>query len=209
MSATTRRIFLARSAAIAGVGLFGIPDKASATEELLGHGTHRYRVASGWGTFNPETHPANNCGNLVQHLLGAIPERQNPLGACIDKRDPANPMLVITSHETNELHRYDPDGKYIDAIPTPGGRCCSISIHDENLYVAHQNGFISILDESNRVISNPGGSKPAYFADGKLKRMTQEGNTFLHPHSILVDDEGNVYVHSANSSPIKLARVAG
>jgi hypothetical protein len=40
--------------------------------------------------------------------------------------------------------------------------------------------------------------------------MEKADETFVHPHGIMVDDEGDVYVpqwNSSNTYPIKLARV--
>jgi len=97
----------------------------------------------------------------------------------------------------------------IDIIPMPGAQVCDIKQHGDELYVPNLNGFISILDKNNRVISNPGGTEPVY-KDGKLQKMKQNDDTFIHPHSIMIDDEDSVYIPQWNSKktyPIKLERV--
>jgi hypothetical protein len=39
-------------------------------------------------------------------------------------------------------------------------------------------GFVTILDKNNKVVSNPGGTKPEY-KGGQLQPMFQEGNIFI------------------------------
>jgi hypothetical protein len=71
-------------------------------------------------------------------------------------------------------------------------------------------GFLTILDRTDRVISNPGGAPPEYGADGKLAPLRRTSLLFTHPHGLVVDEEGSIYVAQWNSGqtyPIKLARV--
>ena len=71
-------------------------------------------------------------------------------------------------------------------------------------------GFLSILDENFKVVSNPGGSAPGYDSSGKLQPMKHAGDIFRHPHDLCVDRDGNIYVAqfaSGNTYPIKLERV--
>ncbi|MEO1448292.1 MAG: 6-bladed beta-propeller, partial [Bacteroidota bacterium] len=70
-------------------------------------------------------------------------------------------------------------------------------------------GFVTILNKDDKVISNPGGTKPKY-RKGELQLMLQETPTFMHCHDVCIDNDENIYVcqWNANKSyPIKLERV--
>ena len=70
-------------------------------------------------------------------------------------------------------------------------------------------GFVTILDKNNKVVSNPGGTKPVY-KNGKLQPMLQHKNVFKHCHDVCIDEDKNIYVcqwNADNTYPIKLERV--
>ncbi len=70
-------------------------------------------------------------------------------------------------------------------------------------------GFVTILDASDRVVSNPGGTTPTY-RDGELQLMVQAQPIFDHCHDVCVDSNKNLYVCQWNAGktyPIKLERV--
>ena len=72
-----------------------------------------------------------------------------------------------------------------------------------------ESGFVTILDKSDKVISNPGGTKPVY-KKGTLQLMVQENNLFKHCHDVCIDEDKNVYICQWNAGktyPIKLERV--
>ena len=170
----------------------------------------RFFVCDGYGLsyvsqYSPE-------GEFVRIFGGRGEEPKNlvtPHGATVDTRDPSNPVLIIASRGQHALKRFTLDGEHIDTIPMPGARVCDLAQHEGDLYVPNLNGFVSILNEDNRVVSNPGGNKPVY-KNGELQPLSKQKDVFVHPHSIMVDDEDNVYVPQWNSNqtyPIKLERV--
>ena len=141
----------------------------------------------------------------------------NAHGICIDRRDPANPCLLITARQQNKLKRFSLAGEYLSAIDLPGAFICRPVVHKKNIYLAtiwsgdggEGTGFVSILDEENRLASAPGGAEPKY-ENGKLRPMYQALKIFRHPHDVCVDDEENLYVAQWNSGqtyPVKLYRV--
>ena len=70
-------------------------------------------------------------------------------------------------------------------------------------------GFVTILDKDNRVVSNPGGTKPRY-KNGRLKLMLQDQPVFRNCHDVCVDGDKNLYVCQWNAGgvyPYKLHRV--
>ncbi|SNY95474.1 6-bladed beta-propeller [Flagellimonas pacifica] len=141
----------------------------------------------------------------------------NAHGICIDDRNPGNPILLITARQQNKLKRFQLDGTYIDSIDLPGAYICRPVIHNKNVYLAtiwsgdgsEGTGFVSILDENNKLVSAPGGSTPTYEKE-RLNPMHQALKIFRHPHDVCVDEDENIYVaqwNSWNTYPIKLYRV--
>jgi peptidylamidoglycolate lyase len=146
----------------------------------------------------------------VLDVLGGREDMLTPHGIALDTRKKDRPVLLVAARGLQALKRYTLDGVPIDTIPLPGAQVCTVCPHGEELYAPNLNGFLSILDRENRVVSNPGGTTPAYDAEGKLQKMGPTDKTFKHPHDVLVDDEDSIYVAQWNSNrtyPIKLQRV--
>lgn len=143
-----------------------------------------------------------------------------PHGGMVDAREHANPSLLIAMSDQQYLLRLGLDGQMLQQVDLPGGNPRQIRRHDGYFFVAHladnwpkdraSRGFVSVLDENLRVVSNLAGSSPEYGDDGKLRPMRNEGGVFAHPHDVIVDDEGSLYVAqfaSGQTYPIKLERV--
>jgi hypothetical protein len=142
-------------------------------------------------------------------------------GVCIDKRDKNNPTLLCTSRAHNSFKRFTLDGKYLSTIFLPGAFVCRPVIDDDTLYSGvcwsrlrylnqtDNSGFVTILDKNNKVVSNPGGTKPVY-AKGELQLMVQETPIFNHCHDVCIDNDKNIYVCQWNANktyPVKLERI--
>ena len=100
--------------------------------------------------------------------------------------------MLITSRAANCFKRFTLEGQFIEQINLPGAFVCRPVIHNKNLYagvcwssetdyvegdqsthpfkVSPKSGFVTILDEKGKVVSNPGGTQPRY-KNGKLQRM--------------------------------------
>jgi hypothetical protein len=143
-----------------------------------------------------------------------------PHGGMADGRDPENPTLLIAMSDQQYLLRLALDGRKLAQIDLPGGNPRQIRRHDGFFFVAHladnwpkdraSRGFVSVLDDELRVVSNLAGSAPVYDDAGKLQPMRNDGGVFTHPHDLVVDAEGSVYVAqfaSGATYPIKLERV--
>ncbi|BCX46314.1 peptidylglycine monooxygenase [Haloferula helveola] len=128
--------------------------------------------------------------------------------------------LLIAMSDRQYLLKLDDDGREKLRIPLPGGNPRQIQRVGDHYYVAHladnwpadrdSRGFLSILDKDFKVLSNPGGTAPEYDDDGKLAKMAHKEPVFLHPHDLVVDGEGSIYVaqfNSGNTYPIKLERI--
>ncbi|MEX0820752.1 MAG: twin-arginine translocation signal domain-containing protein [Rhodothermales bacterium] len=141
-------------------------------------------------------------------------------GVAVDARGDT-PTLLCTSRGHNSFKRFTLDGTYLETIFLPGAYVCRAVIDDEMIYAGvcwsrlrylnqtPESGFVTVLDGSDRVVSNPGGTEPVY-EDGELQLMVQAEPFFKHCHDVCVDDEKNLYVCQWNAGgtyPIKLHRV--
>lgn len=140
-------------------------------------------------------------------------------GAWVDQRGD-KPLLWVTSRTEGKLKRYTLEGALVDVIDLPGGMPNFIVPFGDHTVIPHlrgnqhnnklpNNGFLSILDPQNKVISNLAAAAPAY-TDGKLAPLGCDTNLFTFPHGILIDDEQSIYIAQWNSGktyPIKLQRV--
>ena len=179
-------------------------------------------VADGYGSqFILQYTPK---GEFVRKFGGAGEGDENfstAHGVCIDQRDRQNVTLLCTSRAHNSFKRFTLDGKYISTIFLPGAFVCRPVIDDDNLYAGvcwsrlrylnqtPDSGFVTILDRNNKVVSNPGGTKPQY-VNGELQLMVQEKPVFQHCHDVCIDGDKNIYVCQWNANktyPVKLERV--
>lgn len=156
----------------------------------------------------------SNKGDLIGSFggPGKNPESLNtPHGGIVDTRNPDKPVLMICSRSDNAVKRFTLAGEYLDAIPIPGMRVCQVARRDGYMVAPHLEGLISVIDENNRVVSNPGGTAPEYGSDGKLGKIAMATDSpFIHPHGVWVDAEHSVYIaqwNSKNTYPVKLKRV--
>lgn len=150
---------------------------------------------------------------------GEGPEHlDNAHGITFDTRN-GDLRLLITDRTRNCFKYFSPDGKYLDIINLPGACVCRPVIHGQHLYAAvlrspvvsnERSGFVTILDGSNKVVSNIGGTEPVY-VNGELQPMQQAEKIFVHPHDVCVDRDENLYVAqwaSGKIYPYKFKRIA-
>ena len=176
-----------------------------------------FYIADGYGLQYVMHYNAN--GKLLNYFGGrgeGDEHLDNAHGITVDTRKP-DPDLIVTDRSRNCFKRFSMDGKLKEVIRLPGACVCRPVIDGDHLYAAvlrspdlnaERTGFVTILDKDNRVVSNIGGSKPAY-ENGQLKPMSQAEKIFAHPHDVCVDDEGNLYVAQWNSDnvyPYKFTR---
>jgi peptidylamidoglycolate lyase len=144
-------------------------------------------------------------------------------GVALDIRDKNNPTLICSARIKNQFKRFSLDGEFIEDYYLPGAFISRPVFDGDNLYsgvcfgMTNENynmqlnlGFVTILDKNNKVVSNPGGTKPVYKANGKLEMMRQDKPIFKHCHDVCVDNDKNLYVCQWNANkvyPYKLHRV--
>jgi hypothetical protein len=140
-------------------------------------------------------------------------------GIAVDNRNAEGPAtLLITSRNQNAFKRFTLHGEYIETFYLPGSFVCRPVIKGRYLYAAVfrsgsnmklNSGYITILNEHNRVVSTPGGTEPVYKNEELLTQHQQE-SVFKHPHDVAIDNNGNIYVcqwKAGNTYPLKLKKV--
>lgn len=128
--------------------------------------------------------------------------------------------LLIAMSDQQYLLKLNDAGEEQFRVALPGGNPRQIQRVGDHYFVAHladnwpadrdSRGFVSILDANFRVVSNPGGSAPMYNDSDELARMSSVGQTFIHPHDLVVARDGSLYIAQFMSNqtyPIKLERV--
>ena len=155
----------------------------------------------------------------LKNIFGGPEYLKNAHGIALDTRDKNAPCWLVSSRAENKLKRFSLDGSFLESISLPGAYICRPVISGENVYFAvlisqlpwdSGTGFVCILDKNNQVVSVPAGSTPRYEKDGSLQPLYQTIRAFKHPHDVLADEDGNLYVsqwNSGNVYPIKLNRV--
>ncbi len=166
-------------------------------------------------------------GRFISKFGGKSTQPVNPgrfmqaHGVAIDKRGP-EPLLVVTERIRNEFNWFTLDGEHVRGVYLPGayvsrpvirgrhlfsGVCFGAKPDDYRMWQGR--GFVTILDDADRVVSNPGGMAPVY-EDSRLKVMLQEQPVFTNCHDVCIDSLGDLYVCQWNSGgayPYKLTRI--
>ncbi|WP_439483371.1 6-bladed beta-propeller [Cyclobacterium plantarum] len=204
----------------------GAYDETSAyrpTETAIGPNGDIY-VADGYGSQFILQYDAK--GQFIRKFGGDSFLQPNKFkqahGVALDYRDAANPTLLCTARIKNSFKRFTLDGEYIEEYYLPGAFVSRPVVDGENIYsgvcfgmtegnynMQLNRGFVTILDQENRVVSNPGGTEPQY-ENGKLTLMLQEQPVFRHCHDVCLDRDKNLYVCQWNADgvyPYKLHRV--
>jgi len=128
--------------------------------------------------------------------------------------------LLIAMSDQQYLLKLSDAGEEKFRVQLPGGNPRQVQRVGDHYFVAHladnwpanrdSRGFVSILDKDFKVVSNLGGTPPAYDNEGELQQMKSVGEVFMHPHDLCVSRDGSLYVAqflSGATFPIKLERV--
>lgn len=158
----------------------------------------------------------------VKNIFGGKTATNNPgvlnnaHGVTFDTRDPAKPLLLVTSRADNVVKRFTLAGEYHDTISLNGAYICRPVVMGKFLFFAvlvskmpwdSQSGFICILDQDNKVVSCPGGNLPSSGFPTQDDPLYQTIRVFKHPHDVLPDADGNLYVAQWNAGKVYPARL--
>lgn len=202
-------------------GAYAYPDQFLPTETAVNPANGDVYIADGYGLNYIIQY--NNKGEYIRHFGGrgnADDQFDCCHGILLDERDKINPTLIITDRSHTALKRFTLDGKYISTISVPGSFICRPVIKGKNLYAAvyrstsqdySNSGYITILDDKDKVISTPGGTEPQYVNNVlQEQRKDRSFMGFKHPHDVCIDGDENIYVPQWNSGktyPVKLVRI--
>lgn len=139
-------------------------------------------------------------------------------GITIDRRY-EKPTLLITDRPRCCFKRFSMEGRLQEIICLPGAWVCRPVIKGDHIFAGilrcpdmgiSRTGFTTILDKSNKVVSNIGGCAPEY-KDGQLQPLKQAERIFAYCHDVCVDKDDNLYVAQWGCAgkvyPYKLYRV--
>lgn len=198
-------------------GAYESAEKYHPTETAISPNGDIY-VADGYGLDHIMQYNAK--GELIR-FWGGKGEGDGNFDCChgvtLDDRNKDNPTLLITSRSKQEFKRFSLDGRYLETISMPGCWICRPVIKGEHLYFAvlvtktwgSYDGCVAVLDKDNKVVSLPGANGPSY-ENGILKAPQYDDFSFLNPHDVCVDNDGNIYVPqwmSGRTYPYMLERV--
>ncbi len=140
-----------------------------------------------------------------------------PHGIIVDTRGGKAPELLITSRSKNEFKRFTLSGGHIETIKMPGYFMCRPVIRGDELYFAilatetwwAYDGMVAVMDKNNQLVSLPGSDHLPEYSNGIVNKPKYDGS-FLNPHDVCVDNDGNIYVpqwYSGKTYPFRLERV--
>lgn len=206
-------------------GIYKPTEPYNPTETAIGPNGDIY-VADGYGSqfvlrFDKE-------GKFISKFGGKSTQPTNPgkfmqaHGIALDTRG-EKPLIVCTERIRNEFNWFTLEGEHVRGVYLPGAYVSRPVIHGKHLFSGvcfgakpndyrmwQGQGFVTILDDTGKVVSNPGGRAPEY-DNGQLKVMLQDKHVFNNCHDVCVDDAGDLYVcqwASGNVYPYKLHREA-
>lgn len=206
------------------IGIYKADEPFMPTETAIAPNGDIY-VADGYGSDYIIQYDSQ--GKYIRHFGGhhnANKEHNllNAHGVSFDLRDKNNPLLICTSREENCFKVFTLDGQYRERIDLPGMYVCRAVTDEKNIYAGvcwskdasgkrlNGSGFVTILDDHNKVVSNPGGMAPVY-KNGILQQTLQAPDPiFQHGHDVCVDDDKNLYVcqwNANHTAPVKLTRI--
>lgn len=169
-------------------------------------------VADGYGTnkifhYDPK--------GRLKNVFGGPDHFSCCHGIVVDTRR-GKEELLITSRANQEFQRWTLDGKHDMTRKLPGLEICRPVINGEYTYFAvivtkswwSYDGMLAVLDKDFNVVSLPGGSAPE--DQDNFTGVQSDGWTFLNPHDVCPDNDGNLYVpqwYSGKTYPVRLKRV--
>ena len=71
-------------------------------------------------------------------------------------------------------------------------------------------GMIAVLDTNNKLLSLPGSINLPDYSGKIVNKPKYDGNSFLNPHDVCIDEDDNIYVpqwYSGMTYPFRLIRV--
>lgn len=169
-------------------------------------------VADGYGTnlifhFDPK--------GQLRNVFGGPKYLDCCHGIVVDDRR-GQEELLITSRAGQEFQRWSMSGEHLSTRKLPGLQICRPVISGEHTLFAvivsdswwSYDGMLAVLDKDFNVVSLPGGSAPTNQND--FTGVAYDNTTFMNPHDVCPDKDGNLYIpqwYSGRTYPVRLKRV--
>lgn len=181
------------------------------TETAVSANGHIY-VADGYGT-NQIFH--FDAKGQLHNIFGGPKHFDCCHGIVVDGRS-GQEELLITSRGNQEFQRWSMNGNHLATRKLPGLQICRPVISGEQTLFAvivsnswwEYDGMVAVLDKDFNVVSMPGGSAPNNQKD--FTNIVHDNQTFMNPHDVCPDEDGNLYIpqwYSGRTYPVRLKRV--
>ena len=199
-------------------GVYAKAEEFKPTETTIAPNGDIY-IADGYGANYITVYDAE--GNYKFHFGGKGDQKEQfdcCHGVTLDTRQTTSNTLLITSRSANQFKQFSLGGDLLEIIETPGMWPCRPVIKGQDLYFAiivskswwDYDGFLAIFDTSHQLVSAPGALSD-FDANRKVVTSAKyDGETFLSPHDVCVDDDLNLYVPqwlSGKTYPVRLTRI--
>ena len=124
---------------------------------------------------------------------------RTPHGLFMDTRQ-KEPLLLVCDRENHRLQWFTLQGEFVRKLDKGLRRPCNVwPMADGGWVVADLAGRITFLDKTDKVIGHVGdNSNPKLRATNGVKRELWQDGEFISPHSVCVDNKGDVYVMDWN-----------
>ncbi len=170
----SRRSFL-KSTALTATALtfkpfYILKAQPKANGEIIGQGTHKYKVHLGWGDLDASKFPVNNCHEMVQDSKGRL--------------------IMVGDEVKNNILVYDRSGKLLDSWghEYPGG-------HGLTLWNANGEEFLFICDPNlGQVVKTDMKGKVLLKIEHPSKVGAYEEKMPFKPTETAIGPDGTIYV---------------
>tara|TARA_R110002124_G_scaffold223917_7_gene389370 strand:+ start:26556 stop:27620 length:1065 start_codon:yes stop_codon:yes gene_type:complete len=155
----------------AGIPLFNINSNAAQLQkDMLGHGDFQYRLERDWSKTNSNSHPVNNCHEMV-----------------LDKN---NRLILLTDHPKNNILIYDTSGKILDTWTLGFSGAHGLSITEEGA-----EEFLFITDTGlGKVVKCTMDGEILMELDHPSKIGAYTEHAFYRPTETAIGPNGDIYV---------------
>lgn len=157
-----------------------------------------FLLADGYGSFLIHRYDAQ--ANWVSSFGGAgngEGKFNTPHGIWIDKRNPGEPIVVVTDRAHHTLQRLTLDGKHLETL-TGFGLPANVDTLGDLMVVPELVARVSLLDKNNRVVAQLGDDVTRIGAE-KSKVIRNDprqwiDGKFVHPHDACFNQGGDLFV---------------
>ncbi|EPR69854.1 hypothetical protein [Cyclobacterium qasimii] len=154
-----------------GLPLFNInSNSAQIQKDILGHGDFKYRVERDWSKANSNSHPVNNCHEMV-----------------LDKN---NRLILLTDHPKNNILIYDTSGNILDTWTLNFSGAHGLTISEEG-----GEEFLFITDVGlGKVVKCTMNGKILMELEHPSKIGTYTEHAYYRPTETAIGPNGDIYV---------------